>query len=223
MRLSGAPDPLDFDDSRFFTFKVQPAMKVLVVSDRDERRPLRGRRPRPASLPPGTPRPCQVERSGPRSSTRRPGRRSRTTPPSSCFNVKELERVGLGPPERLRPRGRRPGRRPGRVTPTPRTTTSRVASQLIPGFARSKKESPRKPTFRQDRRPDPSRSSDATRGSSTRCSRRSRSTTTGRSRRPRGRADPALLLRRCPGAHRAVVPRGQRPDGSCSGRPPVAA
>jgi hypothetical protein len=35
IRLSGAPDPLAFDDRRFFTFKVRQPMKVLLVSDRD--------------------------------------------------------------------------------------------------------------------------------------------------------------------------------------------
>ena len=50
--------------SRFFTFKVQPALKVLVVSDLADRRRVRRRcaRPRPGTLAPGTPRPFQVER-----------------------------------------------------------------------------------------------------------------------------------------------------------------
>lgn len=33
IQLGGAPDPLDFDDRRFFTFKIRPAYKVLLVSD----------------------------------------------------------------------------------------------------------------------------------------------------------------------------------------------
>jgi Aerotolerance regulator N-terminal len=33
LRLSGAPDPLEFDDRRFFTFKVRPALKILLISD----------------------------------------------------------------------------------------------------------------------------------------------------------------------------------------------
>jgi hypothetical protein len=33
VRVRGAPDPLKFDDERYFTFKVQPALKVVVVSD----------------------------------------------------------------------------------------------------------------------------------------------------------------------------------------------
>ncbi len=32
--LKGVPDPLEDDDRRYFTFKVRPPMKVLVVSDR---------------------------------------------------------------------------------------------------------------------------------------------------------------------------------------------
>jgi hypothetical protein len=32
--MRGAPDPFEDDDRRFFTFKVRPPMKVLIVSDR---------------------------------------------------------------------------------------------------------------------------------------------------------------------------------------------
>jgi hypothetical protein len=64
VRIGGAPDPLAFDDKRTFTFKVQPALKVLVVADRD----IDGEfikdalDPDPAALPPGTPRIFRVER-----------------------------------------------------------------------------------------------------------------------------------------------------------------
>ncbi len=34
IRLSGTPDPLEIDDKRFFTFKVRPPLKVLLLSDR---------------------------------------------------------------------------------------------------------------------------------------------------------------------------------------------
>jgi len=33
VRVSGAPDPLKFDDERYFTFTVRPALKVVIVSD----------------------------------------------------------------------------------------------------------------------------------------------------------------------------------------------
>lgn len=33
LRLSGTPDPLEFNDRRYFTFKVRPALKVLLISD----------------------------------------------------------------------------------------------------------------------------------------------------------------------------------------------
>ncbi len=33
LRLAGTPDPLEFDDRRYFTFKVRPAYKVLLISD----------------------------------------------------------------------------------------------------------------------------------------------------------------------------------------------
>ena len=33
IKLSGAPDPFESDDERYFTFKVRPPLKVLIVSD----------------------------------------------------------------------------------------------------------------------------------------------------------------------------------------------
>jgi len=33
IKLSGAPDPFESDDVRYFTFKVRPPLKVLVISD----------------------------------------------------------------------------------------------------------------------------------------------------------------------------------------------
>ena len=33
VKLSGGPDPLTFDDTRYFSFEVQPAIRVLVVAD----------------------------------------------------------------------------------------------------------------------------------------------------------------------------------------------
>ena len=32
IKLSGTPDPFERDDERYFTFKVRPPLKVLVVS-----------------------------------------------------------------------------------------------------------------------------------------------------------------------------------------------
>jgi Aerotolerance regulator N-terminal len=34
--LRGAPDPYDDDDRRYFTFRIRPAMKVLLISDRHD-------------------------------------------------------------------------------------------------------------------------------------------------------------------------------------------
>jgi len=64
VRVRGAPDPMSFDDVRYFTFKVQPAMKVLVVSDLeiDAEFVADALDPGSALLPPGAPRTCQVER-----------------------------------------------------------------------------------------------------------------------------------------------------------------
>jgi hypothetical protein len=33
IQLSGTPDPLEFDDRRYFAFRVRPAFKILLVSD----------------------------------------------------------------------------------------------------------------------------------------------------------------------------------------------
>lgn len=64
VRVTGVPDPLEFDDIRYFTFRVKPATKVLVVSDLDyDNEFITGAiDPDPATLPPGSPRPYRVER-----------------------------------------------------------------------------------------------------------------------------------------------------------------
>ena len=36
VELQGAPDPFEDDDRRYFTFRIRPAMKVLLVSDRHD-------------------------------------------------------------------------------------------------------------------------------------------------------------------------------------------
>jgi len=63
LTLAGSPDPLEFDDRRFFTFKVQPAAQILIVSERagDAQFVAGALDPDPSSLPPGTPRPNRVE------------------------------------------------------------------------------------------------------------------------------------------------------------------
>jgi hypothetical protein len=63
VRLGGAPDPLDFDDTCYFTFKVRPALKVLLVSDRplDAKYVADALDPNPAARAAGTPRPFHVD------------------------------------------------------------------------------------------------------------------------------------------------------------------
>jgi hypothetical protein len=63
IRISGTPDPLEFDDVRYFTFKVQPAYTALVVSDRDidASYVASALDPDPSTVSEGTPRTCQVE------------------------------------------------------------------------------------------------------------------------------------------------------------------
>ncbi len=62
--LSGVVDDLDFDDCRYFTFKVQPATNVLVVADEliDAEFIANAIAPDPRTLPPGTPRPFRAEK-----------------------------------------------------------------------------------------------------------------------------------------------------------------
>jgi hypothetical protein len=63
VRLRGVPDHLEFDDIRFFTFKVEEAAKVLIVTDRsDDAQFIKDALdPDPASLPAGTPRDCEAK------------------------------------------------------------------------------------------------------------------------------------------------------------------
>lgn len=63
VRITGGADPLEFDDSRFFTFKVQPPLKVLVVSDLaiDGLFVADALDPEGNSSAAGTPRPFRVE------------------------------------------------------------------------------------------------------------------------------------------------------------------
>ncbi|MDR3633104.1 MAG: BatA domain-containing protein [Isosphaeraceae bacterium] len=68
VRFSGAIDSLAFDDTRYFTFKVEAARKVLVIADlltegaNDAEFIADALDPDPATLPPGTPRACKVTR-----------------------------------------------------------------------------------------------------------------------------------------------------------------
>jgi hypothetical protein len=65
VRLTGARDPLAFDDVRYFTFAVQAPTKVLVVSDLPIDAEFIADAVDPPSAPPGTPRPYRVERVNP--------------------------------------------------------------------------------------------------------------------------------------------------------------
>jgi len=60
IRLTGAPDPLSFDDSRYFTFRVQPQLKALVVSDLAIDGAFITDAVDPSALPAGSPRTCRV-------------------------------------------------------------------------------------------------------------------------------------------------------------------
>lgn len=62
LRLTGGADPLAFDDVRYLTFQVQPALKVLLVSDLAEDSIYVASALSPDALPEGEPRPYKVER-----------------------------------------------------------------------------------------------------------------------------------------------------------------
>ena len=101
LKLSGTPDPLEFNDSRFFTFKVRPPLKVLLISDLtldaefvaaalapdptavgDQRLPGEQRSVRPSSWPSTATRSAIMRRSScstSRLSTRTPGACSTAT------------------------------------------------------------------------------------------------------------------------------------------------
>ena len=61
LRLRGGSDPLDFDDSRYLTFRVRPPLKVLVVSDQSIDGIFIKSALDPSALPPDEPRPYLVE------------------------------------------------------------------------------------------------------------------------------------------------------------------
>ncbi len=63
VKISGGLDHLEFDDTRYFTFKVQPAMNVVILSDRadDAKFVASALDPSPESLPAGAPRPFKTE------------------------------------------------------------------------------------------------------------------------------------------------------------------
>ena len=62
VRITGRPDPLSFDDVRYFTFLVKPSTRVLVVSDLPDDATFIADAIDPSFLPTGTPRPYRVDR-----------------------------------------------------------------------------------------------------------------------------------------------------------------
>ncbi|GAC1464728.1 MAG: hypothetical protein NVSMB9_03670 [Isosphaeraceae bacterium] len=64
VRVTGPPDPVDFDDIRYFSFHVKAATNVLVVSDLadDAQFVSRAIDPEAKTIRPGAPRPYRAER-----------------------------------------------------------------------------------------------------------------------------------------------------------------
>ena len=108
--LRGAPDPFEDDDRRYFTFKVRPAMKVLIVYDRaidgdfvEPTQPIPDPLPDEPTRLPGRP---QEDRRLPEPRQGGAGQ-LRLHLPAQRLTAR---RRGLGRPEHLRPRRGRAGR-----------------------------------------------------------------------------------------------------------------
>ena len=156
LQLSGTPDPLEFNDKRFFTFKVRPALKVLLDLRPAGRRRVRRRGPRSRPVTLGAPaasrstgcRPPEFAGAVPRHA---PGLR-RGLP---AQRRGPRRRGFLGPAQRLRPRGGRAGGRPGR--PLQRRELQRPDRQPAPARpARAATTSQGGDHLRQDHRRHPS-------------------------------------------------------------------
>ena len=216
--LRGAPDPFEDDDRRYFTFRIRPAMKVLLVSDRhdDANFVASALDPDPS---PSSPRTFVVDRN----TTSEFQARDKNASDVICVHLPAQRRRArpgrLGRPEPVCPRRGRPGGR-GRPPLHPR--------ELQRGHPRPDPAGPdRAHATRGPRRPSarsptsPTRCSRNTAATWIPSSRRSRSTATGASR-PRatraGDAHAPELRRRCAGPARAHVQGRRRPAASCSGR-----
>jgi hypothetical protein len=145
VRLSGAPDPLEFDDSRYFTFKVQPAMQVLIVSDRENDALFVADALDPENLPTGTPRTCRVDAIRTAHFAAQPADALKKYTAVFLLNVKELGESEWG---RLNAFVRNGG---GLVIglgeySSPENYNLPGVSELIPGSL-TKKESPKEANF----------------------------------------------------------------------------
>ncbi len=108
IKLSGTPDPYEPDDERFFTFKVRPPLKVLVVSSRPYDAEIASAALDPAS--PGVPRSFEVERIlAPKFETKRSSLQSYAA--IFLLNVRNLDEVELGRAQSVCSRRGRAGRR----------------------------------------------------------------------------------------------------------------
>ena len=210
LKLSGTPDPLEFNDSRFFTFKVRPPLKVLLISDLavdaefvaaalDSRsHPFGDQRLRGENGPAGRAR-GQVPRLAPRPSGGLPAQR------------RGSRRGLLEPAQRLRARGGRAGDRPGR--PLQRRELQRPDRRPDPPrSARPGEDRQGGDQLRQGRGRHSSPVPAVCQGDRSPPLRGARSTATGQSSRQRGRAScspspirPALLERTFKGARTGRV------------------
>ena len=137
VRLSGSADPAEFDDVRYFTFRVKPATNVLIVSDQADRRRVHRRRastPTRRTLPPArpgrsTPTGCSTSKFLEKADNL--GKRYRVHLPEQRQRPR-AERRRVGAAQRVRPRRRRPGHRPRQARPTPSTTAGTIAEQILP-------------------------------------------------------------------------------------------
>ena len=146
LKLSGAPDPLEFDDKRYFTFKVRPPLKVLLISDQAIDAEFVA-----AALDPDAPRRTQAVPGG-QGQARRvrrqlPRHAARVMPRSSCSTWKQLDEDSWGLLNGYVHEGGGPGRRPGR--PLPRRELQRADRQPASAGPASRSRTPpsRRRTF----------------------------------------------------------------------------
>jgi hypothetical protein len=133
VHIGGGTDPLVADDDRYFTFKVQPAPKVLLVSDLaiDSEFVALAIDPNPTGSEAGTPRFCHAERL---TTEQFESRSDEVMKDCACIFLLNVERLGETTWERLNRYVHDGG---GLVVglghrPTPANYNGQAASQLLP-------------------------------------------------------------------------------------------
>ena len=151
IKLSGAPDTYPADDERFFTFRVRPPLKVLLVYDDAHTRPNSSRL-RSTPIPGAAMRPIQVEKV--RAAELGPAITAtfRTLPRSSCSTSSGSMRPTGTALNRYVHEGGGLVVAPGHLS-QPENYNQPTASQLLPGQLADARRTPptRRPRWRTSR------------------------------------------------------------------------